>query len=200
MRLAIAAGVAVVLAAIGFVYLGLFDVAASNHPNGAIHWLLETTRDRSVARRARDIVVPDLARAELRVAGAEDFAAMCADCHPPPGRTPTALAQGLNPTPPDLTETAERLSAAQIFWTIKNGIRMSGMPAWGPTHSDDELWPVVAFVQGLPELDGHAYDELLEAARGSGHHHDAPGPAPVNAEESAHHEHDEHPHDHEHAH
>jgi mono/diheme cytochrome c family protein len=192
-RLVIAIGVAVVVAAIGFVYLGVFDVAASNHPNGAIHWLLETTRDRSVATRAADIAAPDLTGAELRVAGAKDFDAMCADCHTPPGRARSPLAQGLNPPPPDLAETAERLSAAEIFWTIKNGIRMSGMAAWGPTHSDEELWPVVAFVQALPELDGHAYDELLEQSSGSGHHHEAD----VDAETAAD-EHHEHPHDHQH--
>lgn len=101
---------------------------------------------------------------------------MCAACHTPPGDSPSALTRGLNPPAPDLAEAAQQRTPAELFWVTKHGIRMSGMPAWGPTHSDEELWPVVALVTRFPDFGGNDYGNLLEAAREAGvehhHHHD----------------------------
>ena len=62
------------------------------------------------------------------------------------------------------------MTPAELFWVTKHGIRMTGMPAWGATHDDDALWPVVAFMTALPQLDGVGYKTLLEKADGIGHH------------------------------
>jgi len=116
--------------------------------------------------------VPDLSDGELRLAGINDFDSMCAECHTVPGKSPSPLAQGLNPPAPDLAEEALEEPPEVLFWVTKNGIRMTGMPAWGVTHNDDEIWPVIAFLQVLPDLDGIAYQEMLEEAEGHGHHAD----------------------------
>ncbi len=76
----------------------------------------------------------------------------------------------LNPAAPDLAEEAAELTAAELFWVTKNGIKMTGMPAWGATHDDSSIWPVVAFMKELPDLDGAAYQAMLESASGRGHH------------------------------
>ena len=70
------------------------------------------------------------------------------------------------------------MTAAELFWVTKNGIKMTGMPAWGKTHGDDELWPVIAFLAKLPELDSDAYEAMLVGAAAMGHHaDDAPAAA-----------------------
>jgi len=62
------------------------------------------------------------------------------------------------------------MTPAELFRVTKHGIRMTGMPAWGATHDDDALWPVVAFMTALPQLDADGYKALLAKAGGIGHH------------------------------
>ncbi len=140
------------------------------HIAAFVNWLLTTTSHASVERRAKDIVVPNLDDDSLARAGVNDFNDMCAGCHGAPGRDPEAMGQGLNPPPPDLAESAAEMSAAELFWVTKNGIKMTGMPAWGATHDDDAIWPVVAFMTKLPELNASQYQELIDSAGGMGHH------------------------------
>lgn len=154
----------------GFIYSGIYDVGA-DVPHGKVAgWLLSTVSRASVERRAADIDVPDLSDDKLKLAGANDFEAMCAGCHGAPGQEPQAMGQGLNPTPPDLGESAARMTPAELFWVTRHGIRMTGMPAWGATHDDDALWPVVAFMAVLPQLSPDDYQALLAKAEGIGHH------------------------------
>jgi mono/diheme cytochrome c family protein len=165
--------IAVAVALLGIVsyaYSGLYDVSASSAHSGFVDWLLSTTSRASIERRAGEIEVPDLDSEDLVLAGINDFDSMCAGCHGAPGKDPEAMGQGLNPPAPDLAEEAAEMSPAELFWVTRNGIRMTGMPAWGATHDDASIWPVVAFMTRLPELDASAYQELLAAAEGQGHH------------------------------
>ncbi len=206
-----------VLAAVGFAYSGLYDVSASSPHGGFVSWLLSTTSHASIERHASEIDVPDLDDEALTLAGVGDFAGMCAGCHGAPGQEPEAMGQGLNPPAPDLAESAAHMTPAELFWVTKNGIKMTGMPAWGATHDDSALWPVVAFMTRLPALDTAGYQTLLADSEGFGHHasadeddhgdaevasgaheHDDPQPAqsadePTN--ESATHDHSTHTHD-----
>lgn len=154
---------------VGYAYSGLFDVAASSKDGPVLHWVLETTREQSIERRAEGIAVPDLSPPPRAANGARAFDDMCAGCHGAPGRQPFTGAQDMNPAPPDLAKVAGDESPAELFWVIKHGIRMTGMPAWGATHTDDELWDVVAFLRELPDLSPERYERL--AAAGSGHSH-----------------------------
>lgn len=160
-----------------FVYSGLFNVSAMVPHSAFAQWVLSSTMHASVERRARDIAVPELTDDALRLAGINDFEAMCAGCHGAPGKEREPTGVGLNPRPPDLRESARHLSDAEIFWVTKHGIRMTGMPAWGATHDDDALWPVVAFVRMLPELDASSYRALRARAAGAGHHASEAGAA-----------------------
>jgi len=158
------------LGTIGFAYSGIYNVGASASHGGFVDWLLSTTSHASIERRANEIEVPELADESLVLAGINDFNSMCAGCHGAPGKDPEAMGQGLNPPAPDLAEEAAELTPAELFWVTKNGIRMTGMPAWGATHDDESIWPVVAFMIRLPELDEASYQELLASAAGQGHH------------------------------
>jgi mono/diheme cytochrome c family protein len=173
MKILFALVIVIVLAAlgvIGYAYSGLYDVSASSSHNGFVDWLLSTTSHASIERRSSDIPVPNLDDEGLILAGINDFNSMCAGCHGAPGRDPEAMGQGLNPPAPDLAEEAAELAPAELFWVTKNGIRMTGMPAWGATHDDDSIWPVVAFMTRLPGLDEAGYQRMLAAATGHGHH------------------------------
>lgn len=164
------AAVVVVIGSVGFAYSGFYDVSASSTHGGLVNWLLSRTSHASIERRARSISVPELTDTALVRAGVNDFDAMCAACHGAPGKEPEAMGLGLNPLAPDLAESAVQLNAAELFWVTKNGIKMTGMPAWGATHDDDALWPVVAFMTTLPDLDADGYQALLASAAGVGHH------------------------------
>lgn len=171
--LIIAAAVGVI-AIVGFAYSGIYDVSAGTSHSVVTDWLLSTTSHASVKRQAKNIEVPDLNDDALALAGVNDFNGMCAGCHGAPGQNPEAMGKGLNPSPPDLAKSATELSPAELFWVTKNGIKMTGMPAWGETHDDDGIWPVVAFITRLPQLDELEYQELLASAKGMGHHADDP--------------------------
>lgn len=173
-KVKIAFGAALVLGVgvLGFAYSGIFNIAATATHDPVTNWLLTTTRNRSIEMRAQDIEVPDLDNEKLQLAGLNDYNSMCTECHTAPGRAPSSLAKGLNPPAPDLAEEALEKPPEVLFWATKNGIRMTGMPAWGISHSDEEIWPVIAFLQVLPDLDGEDYKEMLEEAQGMGHHAD----------------------------
>ncbi len=169
MAIAVAIGV---IAVVGFAYSGIYDVSASSAHSGIVDWLLSTTSHASVERRAKGIDVPDFDDETLILAGVNDFNSMCKGCHGAPGQDPEAMGQGLNAPAPDVAEAAMEMTPAELFWVTKNGIKMTGMPAWGATHDDDAIWPVVAFIRKLPELDATQYQDLLVNANGMGHHAD----------------------------
>lgn len=178
----------VLIGAIGFIYSGFYNVGATSPHSRIARWVMSTTMHASVERRANDIEVPELTET-MRLAGANDFSIMCAGCHGAPGKEPEAMGHGLNPPAPDLAESAEHASAAELFWVTKNGIKMTAMPAWGVTHDDTSLWPVVAFMTTLPDLDAKSYQSLISSSEGMGHH-DANGNNGNASEESAHGDHD----------
>lgn len=76
------------------------------------------------------------------------------------GRQTQQSGRSITPEPPDLEEAAGEWSEAELFWIIKHGIKMTGMPAWGKIDGDDELWSVVAFVKALPDTSAERYRAL----------------------------------------
>ena len=68
-----------------------------------------------------------------------------------------------HPRAPELRRKSD-LTPAEQFWVVKHGVKMTGMPAWGVTHSDELLWDVVAFLRKLPELTADQYQTLVKSA------------------------------------
>lgn len=146
------------------VHMGSFDVAADKPHSQPVFWLMDTVRERSVAIRAADIVVPgDLADAKRIASGAAQYDEMCSLCHLAPGMKRTEISRGLYPRAPELRRKSD-LTPAEQFWVVKHGLKMTGMPAWGVTHNDELLWDVVAFLQKLPELTADQYQTLVKSA------------------------------------
>ncbi len=126
------------------------------------HQLISTLRDRSIASASADLQPPDLTDASRVLKGAGQYAAMCTGCHLSPGMKQSEIRPGLYPLPPNLSQV--RVNPKVAFWTIKHGIKMSAMPAWGATHDDATIWSIVAFVQKLPHLDAAQYKDMVAKA------------------------------------
>lgn len=148
-----------------FVWSGSYNVAA-NVPHWKItHRFLEEVRERSISAQSRAIVVPSIKDPKLVDIGFKNYHAMCRLCHGAPGNPRTEIAKGLYPNPPDFTlKDIKMPNEAELYWIIKNGIKMTGMPAFGPTHSDEELWGIVAFLKGLADLKPEEYQTMVKAA------------------------------------
>ena len=77
--------------------------------------------------------------------------------------------------PPNLTRFAP--DPAEAFWIVKHGIRMTGMPAWGPTHDDQKIWAMVAYLQKQPKMSAEEFRQLTANAAEE-HQHLMQGAAP----------------------
>lgn len=154
-------------------YTGLYNVAATEPHAGFTQWALQTVMENSVRQRAQDIAVPqELLTARASVEGGfRNYREMCAMCHGAPGVDPSEVGKGLTPEPPDLAESTREWSAAELYWIVHHGIKMTGMPAFGPSHEDEELWALVAFVKELPSLTPEAYQAMERAAGGVPYRH-----------------------------
>jgi len=153
-----------------FIYSGVYDVAATTPHWSPTRWVLEEARTRAVRAHAKGIAAPaDLGSRDRIVAGTAHFADHCALCHAAPGVEADDLAQGMYPKPPALTDAAKRYTAGELFWILKHGLKMTGMPSWGD-HGDDDLWNAVAFLEKLPGMTPAEYQALTEAAEAAGGH------------------------------
>ncbi len=150
-------------------YSGTVDVAATKHPSGLTSWFLGTTRDHSIHARAQGIAVPGLDAPRMLEMGADHYKEMCVGCHGAPGVEAGEAAQGLEPAPPVLYRgpPMTKEDAAETFWVVKNGIQMTGMPAFGKTHDDDKLWAIVAFMKRLNGMSPEDYQKATAAQVGT---------------------------------
>lgn len=145
-------------------YAGLYNIGADVPHTKPTYWMIQSLRDRSIAVRARNIKVPaDLNDPKRIAVGAGLYTEMCSGCHLGPGLEKTEISQGLYPQAPELYRTLGH-SPAQEFWMIKHGVKMTAMPAWGRTHSDELMWDMVAFVRQLPSMSPEQYQAAIKSA------------------------------------
>jgi mono/diheme cytochrome c family protein len=149
-----------VVGAAAFVQSGVYDVSATNQHLAPTYWLMEATMRRAVAQRAAQITVPPLDRPETIAVGLVLYRAQCVKCHGAPGVAPDPFALGMTPLPAPLSQTAREWQPAEIFWVVKYGLKMTGMPAWEFRLSDDAIWAVVAFINQLQRLSPREYARL----------------------------------------
>jgi mono/diheme cytochrome c family protein len=127
--------------------------SARDNPS-AIETLIATTaRQLAVPSQYRQLRNPLSSSSDLH-AGMEHFAGHCAACHGNDGGGDTLFAKGLYPKPPDMRQKeTQNKSDGELYYTIENGIRLSGMPAFGEEHAnagDMETWNLVLFIRHLP--------------------------------------------------
>lgn len=147
---------------------GIYNISAR-----VPHWkmsylLLEGFREQSVSLHSRGIkVLPNLTDPVLVHKGFPHFHDMCRLCHGAPGYARSEFAEGLYPHPPDLSsdEIKNEITDRELFWIVQNGLKMTGMPAFGDTHTEDQIWSIIAIIRELPRLDEKAYKEIAEDRR-----------------------------------
>ena len=137
--------------------LRYYDVSAMN-PDGRLNkWFFTKVKDNSIKRNAANITIPSLGDSIQVGLGFMHFDEMCVTCHGAPGIDRSESGEGLNPMAPDLTRSVKNMSDAELYWVIKNGIKMTGMPSFGKTHSEEQLWAIVSFVRLLPNMTPEQY-------------------------------------------
>jgi mono/diheme cytochrome c family protein len=139
----------VAIALAGFFLGGYYSVAATAEEPEFISSLLVRTRMASVAHHATDKPPANFNDAAKVQAGARNFKSLgCFNCHGAPGVEWAKFSEGLKPDPPDLKDIVDGRTPEQLFWVVKNGINMTGMPSFAKAGaSDEDLWKVVAFLK-----------------------------------------------------
>jgi mono/diheme cytochrome c family protein len=142
------------IAAAIYFFGGYYSVAGTAGDPSLVAWALTHVRTASVERHAKDNPPLSLNDPAIVQAGALAFSERgCVNCHGGPGVKWAKFSEGLHPDPPDLKELANERAPQQLFWVIKNGINMTGMPSFGAIEMpDDEIWTIVAFVKKLPTV------------------------------------------------
>jgi mono/diheme cytochrome c family protein len=117
----------------------------------------------NLANAAKDVTIPLKAgkkqnplpdTSEVVSQGQEVFLGSCAPCHGPDGRGDTNLGRSMAPRAMDLSSShVQHWSDAELFWIIQNGVRLTGMPSWRSSVSDDDTWKLARFIHNLPRLD-----------------------------------------------
>ena len=143
---AVVAGVTV------FVWSGFYDISATAQHIQPVHSLLEVVGRQSIRRHAREIVAPRLDDPAQVARGALCYRDKCQVCHGGPGVAQGDIGRSMQPLPGPLVDAGRRFSPAELYWVMKKGIKMSGMPAWEFRMSDADLWATVAFLDRLPAL------------------------------------------------
>ena len=149
-----------------FFFGGFYSVAGTAEDPAVVTWALTHVRVASINRHATDTPPASLNDPATVQAGAREYAALgCANCHGAPGVPWLKLSEGLHPDPPDLKDVAGGLTPSQLFWVIKHGINMTGMPSFEQAGAkDDQIWSVVAFVKKLPGVSEADYKSWTGAS------------------------------------
>ena len=150
-----------------FIYSGIYNISAMVHHDKLTLWMMNTVRENSIKHNAEDdIKVPDLSDTSLVSMGFVHYREMCVGCHGAPGIEQSEIAKGLYPNPSMLSKAAKDWTPRQLFWITKNGLKMTGMPAFGLTHTDDMIWALVAFTKKIPTLTKEEYQTFDDEAKG----------------------------------
>jgi mono/diheme cytochrome c family protein len=158
-----------VAAAFAFISTGSFNTSAAEPPGGLEKAIGTMALNRSVARRAPKTTNP-LSGPDVVRAGLAHYREMCVTCHGAPGVDASEAGEGLNPPAPDLTlERVQHRTDGELFWILQKGVRMTGMPSFGATHKDPEIWKIVAFLRHLPQITKDEQAALNAGSEGGEH-------------------------------
>jgi mono/diheme cytochrome c family protein len=151
-------GVLAILVALGaavYFFGGFYNVSGAQEDPGVVQWALAFVRKASIEHYAQDAPPISLDDSAIIQAGARAYvAAGCVNCHGGPGDPGVKwqkFSEGMHPYPADLKDSAGALTAPQIFFVVKNGVKFTGMPSFGLEGvSDHDIWTIAAFVKKWP--------------------------------------------------
>lgn len=163
------AGLATAAAAGGaagaFVLLGGFDISARDPHSAPVARLMHTTMRNDVRRRALDVAEPPGFTASQLTGGIRLYASHCLACHGAPGIGRARWASALVPTPPYLLDASGRWRRRELFVIIRDGVKMTAMPAWGEVRREGDIWSLVAAIDAMPKMTPARFTRLLADSR-----------------------------------
>jgi mono/diheme cytochrome c family protein len=156
-------GTAVAIAAVLAVALFHGGIGARSEPSRIEASLARAVRHWAIPADARSRANPLAVTPAVLSDARAHFADHCAVCHGNDGRGDTQMGRNLYPRAPDMRLPATQgLSDGELFYIIENGVRLTGMPAWGTSRSEEDGWGLVHFIRHLPQL---APEEIIEMER-----------------------------------
>lgn len=143
--------VSVLAVAGAFLTISQFSLSAIPEPGTVETYLAATAKHIYLRRSSRETIPPAPANLGATVEqGDKLFGTDCADCHGMDGHKPTDAGRWMYPRAADLTSLeTQRYSDRELFWIVKNGIRFSGMPAFGNVETDEHIWNLVHYLRTL---------------------------------------------------
>ncbi len=138
--------------AYAFMMSGIYNISATSQHLQFVYSFLEKGMHQSVRFHARGIDTPPLDDTQMIRRGAQLYRDACVQCHGAPGVAPEGIGMSMQPVPGPLTDADEKWQPNELYWIVRHGIKMSGMPAWEYRMSEEELWDTVAFMRRLPHL------------------------------------------------
>lgn len=172
--LSFAAGILVcLLAPILLLAVGAINMGADVKPGLIERTLAPWAVDRSVEKHAPKEKNPYAGDPAAIATGLDHYRENCLMCHGASDVAGAELSKGINPPAPSLGKGGDDTPDGELFWVIKHGTRMTAMPAFGPTHTDEEIWKLVAFIRHLPELTAQERASMRPQDGAGAHHHGA---------------------------
>ena len=160
--LAVVVGGVAIAGAAAYASLRMNGFSARAEPSAAERAIARVARRWAIPRAARQLPNPVPYSVAIWAEAREHFADHCATCHANDGSGRSQFGQSLYPRAPDMRQAeTQALSDGELYWVIENGIRMSGMPAFGSGTDDDvDTWKLVHFVRKLNELTSEQLKEM----------------------------------------
>jgi mono/diheme cytochrome c family protein len=151
-----------ILAIIGGAIAVHHGFSARDTPSEIEKVLARTMRRLAVPARAKNLKNPIPNTPENLHQAAAHWADHCAFCHANSGNGDTEVGKNLYPKAPDMRlPDTQKLTDGELYYTIKNGIRLTGMPAWGaPGDVDEDSWKLVYFIRHLPKMTSQEAEEM----------------------------------------
>jgi mono/diheme cytochrome c family protein len=147
-----------VLGGLGFAMLGFFPTAANVEPPHLERHLAMSAVDASTDRHAPRVSNPVMPTDQNIEDGMKLYTMNCALCHGALDRKPSVLANSFYPPPPNLISHPVDDPEWHIFYTIRTGIRYTGMPAWDKALADQDMWKITLFLSHIDKLPPGAQD------------------------------------------
>lgn len=138
-----------------FLWIGARGISAKAEPGALETFIARTMRRLAVPNGERQLKNPVPVTADVLGAGLSHYADHCAACHGNDGSGETTIGVGMYPKPPDMRlPRTQSLTDGELFYIIENGIRLTGMPAWGDGTPEGAQgsWHLVHFIRKLPTL------------------------------------------------
>jgi predicted CXXCH cytochrome family protein len=143
--------------------------SAADQPSYAERVVARAVRNISIPSRARNEQNPLAATTDLLAEARANFANRCANCHGNNGTLSSNIGQSLYPRAPDLSmPDTQNLSDGEIHYIIKNGVRLTGMPAWSNPHiaqDDTDAWKLVLYVRNIAAATPQEQSQQAAAAK-----------------------------------